>query len=48
VQVALAVLKAEEAGIAVVAALDDVERNIAELDAGASGHLAMITQDNCH
>ena len=36
----------EEAGLTIMAALDDVERNAIELDAGAARHEVMLAQNN--
>lgn len=36
----------EEAGLPIVAPLNDVERNAIELDAGPARHEAMLAQDN--
>ena len=43
-QVAEVVVFSEEAGLAVVAALDDVQRDVVEVDAGAAGHDSMLTE----
>ena len=39
-EVAVVVLFGEKAGLAVDAALDDVQRGFGELDAGATGHVS--------
>jgi hypothetical protein len=46
VQVALVVFNAQEASFAVVAALDNMERDVIELDAWATGHFGMLSQNN--
>jgi hypothetical protein len=46
VQVALVTFNAQEAGFSVVGALDDVERDVIELDARAAGHSWKIAQNN--
>jgi hypothetical protein len=38
----LVVFFAKEAGLAVMAALDDVQRNIVEMDAGTARHEAIL------
>jgi len=40
VEVAVVVLFGEKAGLAIDAALDDVQRGFGELDAGATGHVS--------
>ena len=40
VEVAVVVLFGEKAGLAIDAALDDVQRGFSELDAGATGHVS--------
>jgi hypothetical protein len=39
-------LFAKEAGLPIVAALDDVQWNAIKLDAGAAGHEFMLAQNN--
>ncbi len=46
VQIALVVSLAEETRFAIVAALDDVQRDLVKLDAGAAGNLRVIARDN--
>jgi hypothetical protein len=44
VKIGLIVFFAKEAGFAVMPALDDVERDIVEVDAGAAGHEAILAK----
>ena len=48
IQITLVVFIAQEAGLAVVASLDDVKRNAIEWDARATGHAVLIAQNNRH
>ena len=43
VQVGVVVLFGEEARLAAVAALDDVQRNVVEMDAWPAGHTAIVS-----
>jgi len=46
VEVAQVVVFAKDAGLPLVAALDDVQRYAIKLDAGAAGHEFMLAQNN--
>ena len=42
----LLVFNAQEASLAVVVPLDDVKQNVIEWDAGATGHVVLIAQND--
>ena len=44
VKIGLVVFFAEEAGLAVMSPLHDVQRNAIKVDAGASGHVIIISK----
>ena len=44
--ITLVVFNAREASLAAVAPMDDVERNVVELDAKVTGHVVLMAQNN--
>ena len=46
VEIAQVIIFAEEAGLSIMATLDDVQRNAIKLNAGAAGHDFMLAQNN--